>query len=1043
MSQSLIHGRPSRLSLVFAAFAALLLLAFAAPQAGATAKVTKVFGGPVNGLGGCTPDGAAAAGRKDATAREDFCVAFRAANPDGPTGNDLKSQVVDTPRGFSGDPDRTPQCTDAQFNKASPSDAACPGTSQVGEVQANITVADAILPGVPMTLDPTGAVYNLTHGPNEVARLGIDLRPVALGLLPQDNVKIIVRVTLRPAPDVGLRSLIDDMPDIAHTTFGERPLSVNEFNLLFWGKKGTRSMGNSAFAMLGSRCDIDQETKISALAYNGTPSSGASPTYRLENCAGAGAFQPSVAFGANDLRPDVTAETTVSVKFNSAGSGGKTAPAPKKTVVVLPQGLSFSGQIASGAAGLPLCTYEQYGQTRPEASQCPDATAVGTVRFDSPVLNQDLLGKAFLGPQPAPGALPDLFIEAQLGPAADAPRVKLVGQLTIDEQNRIVTTLDDLPEVPVDEFFLTFRGGDQAAVVTPPSCGTFEGGLVADAWTGAAGSVSNSLTIPDQPDCAAVQAFQPAVGFALADTQAGGSSTLTTTIARPDRTQRLGRVVADLPPGMLANLKGVPECSMAQAAAFACPAETRVGSVTAYAGVGPAPYRTGGAVYLTQRAEGAVAGLSIAVPIAFGEVNLGNLPVPARVEIRPDDLGLRVVADVPERFAGVPLNVRQLDIALDRKGFPLSPTNCGDLTRSSTFTSLGGVVATAAGTLKPTGCEKLGYEPELELAVSGATKNLGRPDLQVRITTPEGNGALRRAVVTLPKGISVDLAQVNARGCQLETFKAGGCPPAAIIGSVSGALAITDEPLGGNLYLLRIPGQTLPGLGLDFIGRFSGRIVGANRIDKSGRVISAFDTVPDLPLTRFQLDIKGGKGGPLVATTALCQNTAVIANGLFQSHSGKQVSRTYETLCGAKLVAPRPKYRVHMGGLRKGKPNLVLSLTAPKGKRVSRIDLQYPKQWSLSKARAKSRASVSISKLSLKLTKARKQELSSKRIASSKLRVRLPKRGTTKVRLTTRTGVLSVRAKSAKRTKKKVVIQATVRYTDGSSVKMPIRVRPR
>lgn len=1037
--------RPGRQLWLAFLLSVLSLTAFA-PQAGATARIDKVFGGPVTGLADCNPTRTAPPdGVKDATAREDFCVAFSVSNPDGTGGVDLKSQVVDTPRGFVGEPDRTPTCSDALFAIADPGDAECPAESQVGEVSADIDVQL-----LNMNLKPTGAVYNLPHGPNEVARLGIDLRPVAqVAFLPLDqpNVKIVVRITLRPAPDVGLRSIIDDMPAKAKTSVlglpGETELALKQFNLLFWGEKGTRAMGNDAFAMLGSNCEVPQETKISAVTHDGTASSGASPTYRLENCANAGAFRPSVAYGASDTRPDATTETTVAVRFDTSGSGGKVSPAPKQTVVVLPQGLSFSGQIASGPNGLPLCTYEQYGQTRPEASQCPDTTAVGTVRFDSPVLKDDLKGQAFLGPQAGPGALPDLFIEAQLGPAADAPRVKLIGKLTVDEQNRIVATLDDLPEVPVDEFFLTFRGGDHAAIVTPPTCGTFEGYLDATAWTGANGRPAGTLTIPEQPDCAVVQAFTPGVSFGLSDPKAGGNGVLTTSLTRPDRTQRLGRVHVDLPPGQLANLKGVPECAREQAAANACPPETRVGTISAWAGVGPKPYQATGAVYLTNREAGAVAGLSFNVPVAFGEVDLGMLPVPARVEIRPDDLGLRVIADVPDRFAGIPLNIQRMDIALDRPGFALAPTNCGVLQTSSFIASNAGASAQVPAGMQVQGCESLKFEPQLQAAVTGATKQGSRPNLTVRINIEQGSGAMRNTVVTLPKGISVDLTQVNSRGCELATFRAGGCPPNAVIGKVSGALSITEEPLGGEVMMVRIPGKVLPGLGLNFTGRFAGRVVGENEIAKTGQIVASFPAIPDLPLTELRLDLTGGNGGTLVAGKDLCTN-GVLFQGRFIAHSGQNRERSYESFCGQALSSvARPSYWVQMGGLRKGRPTVNLRLTAPRGKKIRQVDLSYPKQWKLSKSAARSSRKVAVSRLSVKLTKARRKQLSTKGVSTRKLRVRLPKVGSTKVKIVSRTGVLSVKSKSARRTKKRVVLTATIRYTDGSKATMPIRIKPR
>ena len=1043
---------------LLAVVAAMLLgLLGAAPASAAPAQVSKVFGGPITTGGACNPD--AAATKTDAAEFTDFCVSFRATNDEGPEGVDLKSQVVDTPRGFAGIADAYPQCTDAQFNKASEANAACPANSQMGQVAAKIRARASTDPGTiallqfagatdgngVASLAPTGAVFNLEHSENEVARLGIDLRPTALGgAIDQPNVKIVVRVTLRPSPDVGLRSIIDDMPNKAHVKVdligldnANAPLAVDEFNLLFWGPQ--RGAMARPFGFLGADCSNTQETKIRATDYNGGTTGADSATYQLTDCEDPNIqFKPSVAFSTSENRPDVTTETTVSVKFGASDNPNYQVAGPKKTVVTLPTGLSFSGQIASGANGLPLCKTEQFAQFNNAASSCPDATAVGTVSFESPVQTRKLTGKVFLGQQPQQFALPDIYIEAQLGPAADAPRVKLVGRLTVDAQNRIVTTLDDLPEVPVTEFLLTFRGGDQSAVVTPPTCGDFTGGLDAYGYNKPAVASSSTANYSITQDCDAVKNFAPTVGFELDNKQAGASGPVTAGVTRPDRSERLGKAQIDLPAGLLSNLKGVPECSLDAARANACPADTKIGTASSLAGVGPAPYKADGTVYLTQREEGAVAGVAISFPVVFGEVNLGTLAVLARIEIRPGDLGLRFVANVPERFAGVPLNIRSFSVRLDRPGFPLNPTNCGVLTSTSKITSLAGTVADAPASIQVTGCDKLRFEPQIDAAVTGSTGQLGRPNVSVRVQNADGASALRQTFVTLPKGIGVDLAQIP-RGCAVDEFLGGGCARTSIIGKVAASLTITDERLSGDLYLLKAaPGKTLPGLGIAFTGRFAARLTGENAVDsKTGQLITSFAALPDLPLTDFQIDITGGTGGPVISTRALCESTTVDFNARFVAHSGPSVNRTAKTYCGIPLGQRLPKVTAKLSGVRKGKPALSLTATAPSGMKMTRLDIAFPKGYTVSKSRAKSRKSIVVKKLSVK------GKVSSKRTSSTKLRVTLPSKGTTKAQLLTRTGAISIKSSKLRKTKAKQIVLLTVRYTGGVSATMPVRLTPR
>ncbi len=1037
-------------------FVALLgvLLAFVvvAPASAAPATITKVFGGPITTGGACTPD--ATTRKTDASQFTDFCVSFRATNNEGPAGVDLKSQVVDTPRGFAGVADAYPQCTDTQFNKASEADANCPANTQMGQVAARIradVTDDAFLTGTLSllgitdgngiaTLAPTGAVYNLQHSENEVARLGIDLRPELAG--DQPNVKIIVRVILRPSPDVGLRSIIDDMPNKANTSIlgspnPNRPLAVDEFNLLFWGpKRGTMPRG---FAFTGADCSNTQETKISGVAYDGTASSAESTTYQLTDCDDPNIqFKPGFSVRTDENRPDVTTQTTVSVTFGAPDDPNYQVAGPKKTVVVLPGGLSFSGQIASGANGLPLCRPEQFARTDGAPSQCPATTAIGTVSFESPTQTRKLTGNVFLGSQPAPGELPDLYIEAQLGPAVDAPRIKLLGRLTVDEQNRIVTTLDDLPEVPVTEFLLTFRGGDQSAVVTPPTCGTTTGALAASPYSApaAATNVNTSYSVTD--DCDVATTFAPTLSFSGANPNAGQYGAFTTVVSRPDRTQRLAKAVVNLPPGEVANLKGVPECSQADAARSACPASTQVGTISSLAGVGPAPYRASGKIYLTSRGDGAVAGVSLNVPIQFGEVNLGDLNVPARIEIRDGDLGLRFVADVPERFKGIPLNIRELTVSLNRKDFSLNPTNCGPLSTTSVFTASGGATANATAGYQVSNCAALRFAPSFDAAVTGQTGDKGRPTIQVRIENAAGSGAMRQTFVTLPKGIGVDLAQLP-RACPQDTFLAGACPDQAKIGKVSGTLAIADDALGGDLYLLKpAAGKVLPGLGLSFTGRFAGRVIGSNAVDtKTGQLITAFETVPDLPLTALQIDIAGGTGGPVIATTELCASDQVTFASRFAAHSGQSTTRTVATTCGASLAANGPRMSGRLSGVRKGRPVLSLGGKAPTGKPITRVDLTIPSGWTLASQRGRAGSRYAkVSKLSTK------QTATVKRLSSRRVRITVSKTGTDAFKLLTRSGTIRIASSKARRSKAKVSFSAKV-TAGGQVYTVPFKLTPR
>jgi hypothetical protein len=82
-----------------------------------------------------------------------------------------------------------------------------------------------------------------------------------------------------------------------------------------------------------------------------------------------------------------------------------------------------------------------------------------------------------------------------------------------------------------------------------------------------------------------------------------------------------------------------------------------------------------------------------------------------------------------------------------------------------------------------------------------------------------------------------------------------------------------DEPLEGPVYL-RASNHTLPDLVASLTGRGI-RIDVVGRIDsKGGGMRASYEVLPDAPLTKFSLTLKGGEHGLLVNSDNLCKAIA-------------------------------------------------------------------------------------------------------------------------------------------------------------------------
>ncbi len=109
---------------------------------------------------------------------------------------------------------------------------------------------------------------------------------------------------------------------------------------------------------------------------------------------------------------------------------------------------------------------------------------------------------------------------------------------------------------------------------------------------------------------------------------------------------------------------------------------------------------------------------------------------------------------------------------------------------------------------------------------------------------------MKSAAVTLPAGVVADLA--NTRNvCEPAQFEAGDCPAATRIGTATATVAIVPESLTGAIYMVRVPGRSLPGLGLEFKGRYPQRVMSTVTTDAQSRLVTTFPAIPDLPLRRW------------------------------------------------------------------------------------------------------------------------------------------------------------------------------------------------
>ena len=155
-------------------------------------------------------------------------------------------------------------------------------------------------------------------------------------------------------------------------------------------------------------------------------------------------------------------------------------------------------------------------------------------------------------------------------------------------------------------------------------------------------------------------------------------------------------------------------------------------------------------------------------------------------------------------------------------------------------------------------------------------------------------------MVTLPRSEFIDNDHIN-NPCTRVQFNAGNCPKASVLGTARGTSPLLDEPLEGPVYFRSNGGERLlPDVVVDLHGLF--RVILIGKVDsKGGQVRTTFDEVPDAPVTKFNLDLYGGKRGLLVNSRNLCAHKLKAKLALTgQNGKALQQQPVVKTDCGKK-----------------------------------------------------------------------------------------------------------------------------------------------
>ena len=683
------------------------------------------------------------------------------------------------------------------------------------------------------------------------------------------------------------------------------------------------------------------------------PVTAAMPT--LDGCNRL-SFDPGFSVEPTTDRASAPSGLNVNIDFHDEGltSGEGLAESHlNKAVVTLPEGFTINPSAGVGLGGCTPADYARETVDTPAGAGCPNDSKLGTVEIETPLLRQKIAGSLFIAqpydnpfsePGHPGGSLVALYVV--LKNPETGVLVKLAGKVVPNPATgQLVTVFEDNPQLPFSHFNFHFREGQQAPLVSPPTCGTYTTRAELAPWSDPLAPVtdSSSFTIGRGYEGGAcpsggVPPFDPGIVAGSANNNAGAFSSFYLRLTRTDADQAISAFTTELPEGLTGDLSGVPFCPEAdvelarsktgaqEEAQPSCPAASQIGHTLVGTGVGAVLAYVPGKVYLAGPFRGDPFSLVSVTSAVVGPFDLGTVvlrfgltidPYTAKVSVDPSSS-----EPIPTIIDGIVTHVRDIRVYIDRAKFTLNPTSCNPLAIGSTLTSDRGQARTVTSPFQASNCQALGFKPIFKVSTSGRTSRTRGASLHVKLSYPVGAQAnIAKVKVDLPKQLPSRLTtlQKACTAAQFDTNPAG-CPAASIVGHAKAITPLIPVPLEGPAYFVSHGGEAFPDLVIVLQGYgVTIDLVGSTFINKAGITSSTFKTVPDQPVGSFELTLPQGKFSALAANGDLCKAKLKMPTE-FAAQNGAVVHQsTTMTVTGCGKVKKKTKTKHKKTAHRRGK----------------------------------------------------------------------------------------------------------------------------
>ncbi len=821
------------------------------------------------------------------------------------------------PPGLLGNITVVPQCSGVDFATIGQEDInLCPSDTAIGT--ARVTINEPTVFGGALT--EAVPVFNLAPEKGEPARFGLEI----------DKVPVVFNTAVRTGSDYAVEVSVDNASQAA---------ALLSTEVTFWGvpgdprhdqSRGWECIGHGhfvakaepatpcepleetsppAFLTLPTSCSSTPVTTVTGDSWPTGPSrtvSQLAASYEfpsaLQNCDLLG-FSPAISVEPETHAANEPSGLAVDVTVPQASTISATELAEadaKEATVALPAGVLASPGAANGLqacfttsigleAGFSEPSQLENDHFNAGAASCPDGSKIGTAVIETPLLKNPLAGFVYLANQDTNLVEEKLVLYLVAEDPVSGVRVKLAGDVHVDPTTgQLVSTFKNTPPEPFSELKLSFFGGGRASQSTPAQCGTYTTHATFVPWSGTSPApVSSSFEITSGPKgtaCANPQPFAPSFQAGSVDNRAGAFTNFSLTIGHADTDQWLQALTVHLPSGVAALLSTVTPCpEPAAGQEWACGPESLIGHSTASSGLGEDPFTLGGSVYLTVGYDKAPFGLLVVTPADAGPFHLGNVDVRSRIEVDPTTAAVTIVSDpFPTYVKGVPVQLKQINVTVDRPGFEFNPTNCNQMAITGSLSSTGGLSESVSSPFQVANCATLPFSPKLTASTQAQASKANGAALNVKVeSTGLGQANIAKVDLQLPVALPSRLSTIQ-KACLEVVFKANpaACDEGSNIGYATIHTPVLKDPLTGPAYLVAKGGAAFPDVEFVLQGEGILLILDGKTDIKKGITYSRFEATPDAPFTTFETVLPTGPHSALTAYVPASRNFNVCGTKL-------------------------------------------------------------------------------------------------------------------------------------------------------------------